>query len=69
MINMFKPKYRIAQVKDTVLNKDFFMIEVKEYPWSSWHAAIGSTRMGFFGTLKAAQDEVDNLKNNTIYHY
>ena len=69
MTNMFKKQYRITQIKDTILNKDFFVVETKQYPWSSWYPALGGTRMGFFDTLKAAQDEVENLRNNTIHHY
>ena len=59
-------KYRILQVKDTVLDKDYYHIECQQYPWSSW---IPKLNVGRFTTLKAARLEVQNLKDNTIIHY
>ena len=61
-------KYRIIQRRDTVLEIDYFYIETKEYFWSSWRTRFPSYS-NKFTTLKAAQDEVQNLKDNTIIHY
>lgn len=66
MFDFFDVKYRIVQSKDTVLDKDYYYIESRQYPWNSW---IPTVSIGRFTTLKAAQDEVYNLRMNNIIHY
>jgi hypothetical protein len=61
---LFNPKYRIVQQRDTILDKDFFYIERKQYPWSSWQQVVSRCS---YSTLTAAMDEVKNLQENKYY--
>jgi hypothetical protein len=65
--SMFKTKYRIVQRFDRLISKDYFYIEKKDFPWSSWTSAYTEGYTKRFGSLKSAMDELDTFLN-AVYH-